>query len=67
VTQCPSDGSTCTRDECDPDRGCVYPRRPNGAECALPGSDWLCCIFCFGFDCSCCHVGVCREGVCIEN
>jgi hypothetical protein len=67
VTRCPGDGSTCTFDECDPDIGCVYINRPNGAECALPGSDFLCCLLPFGFGSSCCPSGICMDGNCVPD
>ncbi len=62
VTQC-NDGSTCTFDECDPDRGCVYTRRPDGATCA---TDVFCCLITSGFG-ECCRDGTCMGGVCIPN
>lgn len=61
VTKC-NDRSDCTSDKCDPDVGCVYINRPNGAECVLPGADWFCC----GLGLACCDYGTCRDGVCID-
>jgi len=63
VTKCPSDGSTCTFDECDPDIGCVYPHRPDGADCVVSGN-FFCCLF---GDTSCCTYGTCRDGVCVSD
>jgi len=62
VTQC-FEGNTCTTAECDPDIGCVYINRPDGARCALPGSDFFCCVF----GLSCCDTGTCMDGVCVPD
>jgi hypothetical protein len=64
VTQC-NDGSTCTFDECDPDIGCVYTRRPNGADCVLP-EGYFCCLLTAGLG-ACCNYGTCMDGVCVPD
>ena len=61
VTQCWKD--TCTVGYCNPDIGCAYDNRPDGAKCALPGSDFFCCVF--GF--SCCDTGTCTDGICVPD
>jgi hypothetical protein len=61
VTQCWKD--TCTVGYCNPDIGCAYYNRPDGAKCALPGSDYFCCVF--GF--SCCDTGTCMDGICVPD
>ena len=60
VTQC-YDGNSCTVDECDPDKGCVYTQRPNGADCAPNG---LCCLLTGAPEC--CD-GSCTDGICLQR
>jgi hypothetical protein len=64
ITRC-NEGNSCTDDRCDPNRGCVYTRRPNGADCLLP-EDWGCCFWSLGWG-ACCHGGTCQDGVCIPD
>jgi hypothetical protein len=61
VTHCPSDGSSCTFDECDPDKGCVYILRPDGADCA---PEVFCCLLIGAREC--CD-GSCTDGICVPD
>jgi hypothetical protein len=60
ITRC-NEGNSCTDDRCDPNRGCVYTQRPNGANCAPEG---LCCFLTGAREC--CD-GSCTDGICVPD
>jgi hypothetical protein len=62
-----SDGNACTFDECYPDIGCVHYPGPDGATCALPDANLLCCLACLGYECECCDYGICMGGICFPD